>query len=373
MKHLLFFVALMPLSAAAQITVTNASFPVAGDTLRYQTDLTPPTLDLGSAGVADYVWDFTAVQGGAVQSTGFAAAFGGLFPNANLRTETQLNTTYYQKTNTRLNQLGTSGADLLNLGLNTTIRYQPPLPERRAPMNFFDINNFENDLSYAVPTGALADSLLGQLGGLVDSFRFRIHTKRLDVVDAWGVCQIPNGSFPVLREKRTTTTETSIDVHTFLGWTDLSVLLGGGGSGLLGNIGKDTTVAYHFFNNVEKEEIAVVTVSPTNGNIQSVRYKSIENPVSTEDLTFVILPRYTLAPNPARDVTRLQFERIPAAEFRLDIRDANGKLLRTQPFVGGPFGELTLELSGLADGLYFCRVLDAAGMVRFAEKLVVAR
>lgn len=356
----------------AQITVTNATFPAAGDTLRYQTDPNPPALNLGTAGGGNQMWDFGALQVGPVQPTAWLAAAGGNgaanFPSANLRTGSPTSSVFYRKTSTALENLGTSGADLLNLGLNTTIRYQPPLPERRAPQKFFDIHTVESDLNWAVPTGDLADSLLGQLGGLVDSFRFRIHTTRLDVVDAWGTCQIPGGVFPVLREKRTTTTETSIDVHSFLGWTDLSGLLGGGGSGLLGNIGKDTTVAYHFFSGTEKEEIAVVTMNNTATEAQSVRFKHIAQTVAAENVAEE-KPALWVSPNPGFGPVEVRLAHFPAGEYLLHVHDAQGKLV-FQKNIGTADAAVQADLSAYAPGLFFFQVLNAEGRPVAAQKVV---
>jgi dihydroorotate dehydrogenase len=50
------------------------------------------------------------------------------------------------------------------------------------------------------------------------------------VVDGYGTCQIPGGTYPVLRQKRTDYTTTALDVLVpFLGWVDLSTIIGGGG------------------------------------------------------------------------------------------------------------------------------------------------
>jgi hypothetical protein len=375
MKNLYFGLVLVlsSIQVIAQITVTNTTFPSIGDTLRYVNDNNPPALDLGMTGAANQVWDFTALEGGAVQTTAWLSPTGsnnaGSFSSANLRTSNLGGATFYRKTNTVLESMGTSGADQLNLGANTVVRYQPPLPVRRAPQKFFDIHTVESDLNWALPTGALADSLLGQLGGLVDSFRFRIHTTRLDVVDAWGTCNIPNGSFPVLREKRTEMTETSIDVHSFIGWTDLSGLFGGGSSGLLDNIGNDTTITYHFFSNTEKEEIAIVTVDNTDNSIQSVQFKYIAAPsVATNDV-FSLKPSIALSPNPSSESVQLQLNHFPAGDYYLKVVDAQGKIV-VQESVNASEMNANINLSYCPSGLLLIQVLDAKGRLVASHKMV---
>lgn len=372
--NIFLFSILLAFQGTAQITVSNATFPAVGDTLRYQTDSNPPVLNLGTVGGSNQIWDFTGLQGTQIQTRAYLDAASGTgfsnFPNAGLRTGGPLTETYLRKTTTVFEVLGTTGADQLNLGLNTTVRYQPPLPERRAPMHFFDINNFETDLNYALPTGALADSLLGQLGTLVDSFRIRIHTKRLDVVDAWGTCSIPGGTFPVLREKRTETTETAIDVHTFLGWVDLSSLLGGGGSSLLGQIGKDTTLMFHFFSATEKEEIAVLTLDNSGSVVTSAQFKFIPTITAIADLT-APRPSISLAPNPASKSTEVQFKNFPpGGSFLLKINDLQGRLLSQQVFSNADTG-LSIDLGRLpASGLFIIQIFNENGALLAAEKLL---
>lgn len=358
---------------AAQITITSAVFPAGGDTLRYQLDDNPPALQLGIPGQGNQIWDFSHLHGNQIQETVFLPASTGSeaaqFPTADLRINASLSDTYYRKTNTVFENLGSAGADLLQIGISATLFYQPALPERRAPMNFFDVHTVESDLNWTVPTGDLLDTLVGQLGGLVDSFRFRIHTSRLDVIDAWGTCNIPNGTFPVLREKRTTITEIRIDVHTFLGWTDLGGLLGGGGSGLLENIGIDTNITYHFFSATEKEGIAVVTIQPGDNSIESVRFKYIPGAVTSSDIEYP-KPRLLATPNPAHLSTTLTFEDFIPGNFFLKINDLPGKNLCEQQIqVQGAMSSFLLDLAALPQGWLFVRILDKNGRLVATQKL----
>jgi Secretion system C-terminal sorting domain len=358
----------------AQITISNSTFPSVGDTLRYLTDPNPPVLNFGGSNGGPQFWDFSTLQGGNVREVIYQNPVGGNaaanFPNASLRTGNQAQETYYRTTATSFDNLGTSGADQLNLGINTTVRYQPPLPERRAPMNFFDINTFETDLAYAVSTGDLADSLLGALGALVDSFRFRIHTTRLDVVDGWGTCKIPGGAFDVLREKRTEISETSIDVHTLLGWTDLSGLLGGGGSSLLGNIGNDTTITYYYFSATEKEPIADVDVRPSDGTLRSVRYKWIDASVSSNDI-HAIESKIVIYPNPTQGLVVVAVDNFPSEPLILNIQDVQGKRLKQIHFNGSQSNRVELDLAGLPAGILFCQILNEQGTILGVQKLVL--
>jgi hypothetical protein len=355
----------------AQITVTNLTFPSIGDSLRYQTDANPTNLMLGTVSGGNQLWDFSALQGGPIQTTVYQEATTGAgfpnFQNANLRTGNQLQETYLKKTATALESLGTSGADQLNLVQNTAVRYQPPLPLRRAPMNFFDIHNFDSDLTYSLPTGDLADTLLGNLGGLFDSIRIRIHTSRLDVVDGWGVCKIPGGQFEVLREKRTEISETSIDIHSFLGWTDLTALLGGGG-GLLEAIGQDTTVSLHFFSHLEKEEIAVLTLNNAGDAVRSARFKYIP---STSATTFKLENKIvTCAPNPTTGLTELKWTDLESGVYRLVVNDFSGKMIVEKEVTMDQAGNMTLDFSHATAGILTLQIIDQNNQTLAVSKLL---
>jgi hypothetical protein len=359
------------LQAAAQITITNLTFPAVGDSLRYQTDPNPPLLLLGTTGGGNQFWDFSALQGGSIQTSSYAEAASGAgfpsFQNANLRTGNQLQENYLRKTASVIESLGTSGADQLNLGLNNTIHYQPPLPIRRAPMQFFDIHNFETDLNYVLPISDVADSLLGSLSGLFDSIRIRTHTSRLDIVDAWGMCKIPGGAFEVLREKRTEISETFIDIHSFLGWTDLTGLLGSG-NGLLEAIGKDTTITLHFINHLEKEDIAVLTLNNAGNTVTTARFKYIP---ATSSTTFLDAPAQAVCfPNPTSNYTEIQWNGLESDDYQVTIHDFSGKpffptIARVQPN-----GNLLVDLSGAPAGLLTIQIFDKNHNLVAGSKLI---
>jgi hypothetical protein len=83
---------------------------------------------------------------------------------------------------------------------------RPLIPERRAPLNFFDINAASSGiLEYFVPaefSPALMQNLAALTGNAqIDSMRYRVAINRLDVVDAYGSMSIPGGTYDVLREK----------------------------------------------------------------------------------------------------------------------------------------------------------------------------
>ncbi|HQW03874.1 MAG TPA: hypothetical protein PLR30_15405, partial [Saprospiraceae bacterium] len=57
----IFTVLAVTLSLPAQITITNATFPAAGDTLKTATDLAPAGIVMTSPG-GPQTWDFTSLN-----------------------------------------------------------------------------------------------------------------------------------------------------------------------------------------------------------------------------------------------------------------------------------------------------------------------
>ena len=358
-------------SLSAQITVSNATFPALGDTLRYSIDDAPAGIDIGAAG-GPQTWDFSTLQTASTTETVYLEASSGAgfddFPEADLYTAGQLQDHYFRKTATVFEELGYIGADQLDFGLTVASPYNPPLILRRAPMNFIDINTFETNQVWAVPIGDFADSILPQIA-LLDSIRFRIHTSRLDVVDGFGTCIIPGGEFEVLREKRKTETETSIDVHTFLGWTSLTDLLGGTG-GLFDAIGQDTILEYHFFSDSGKEEIAVANVDPNSLEVLDVRFKTLPLITNVPDITQNHAEISTY-PNPASDQVIVSCHALVPGDYQLKLFQYNGLLLKSSSFQTSGYTTLTIDVHDLTSGLYFFQVENNSGEQVLQQAVVI--
>jgi hypothetical protein len=167
---------------------------------------------------------------------------------------------YYNATGDKVELMGYFGSDPIGLGATLLIPYNPPLVERRAPMNFFDINAVSSGFLVPFHPSAVSGGLLQLLPFTPDSLRIRIAINRIDVVDAWGDLSIPGGSYQVLREKRRQYEEKRLDAKVPpLGWLDITdVAIQSLG---LSTLGVDTITAFHYFSNTDKEEIAVLRLN----------------------------------------------------------------------------------------------------------------
>jgi hypothetical protein len=280
---ILLLILLFPCSwLGAQITVTNATFPAAGDTLKTVIATNP------AIGIAVYTspggpqfWDLSGLQPGALKTNIFKPAnqgsVGAQLPGAELFTVNSPGTEdYYNVTGNRFELQAYYGIAPWDLVANNLFDYSPPLAERQAPLNFFDIYAHSSVLLEYFPPSAFTPSLVAALNAITspavaDSFRYRMAISQTDVVDAWGTISIPGGTYNVLRKKRTFYREARLDGrYPPLGWLDTSDEAIQAG---FQRLGVDTIVTFFFYNDVVKEPIAVVTLNREQTAAEQVIYK----------------------------------------------------------------------------------------------------
>ncbi|MBK9018428.1 MAG: hypothetical protein IPM82_32725 [Saprospiraceae bacterium] len=137
---------------SAQITVTNATFPLAGDTLKTATDLNPDGIVITPPG-GPATWDFSGLAPTVKSESVFRAASEGSafadFSSAELFSVGAggQGETYYDVSANNFDNLGYYGSDPTGgLPIQTSFKFSPPVPERRAPLNFIDNHLAETKL-----------------------------------------------------------------------------------------------------------------------------------------------------------------------------------------------------------------------------------
>jgi hypothetical protein len=367
--------------ATAQITVTNATFPAAGDSLVYAVDNGPIGLNPATPPGGGQTWDFSTLQKAdnlsAVYRPASAGSQSANYPGADLVVIGQAGETYYNLTNNKFESLGYAGADPTGLGLQVLAKFAPPLLERYAPMNFFDIKSQTSSLGLAFSTDQPPlDTLFSGLPVNIDSLRLKITTDRTEVVDGWGTAIIPGGTYPVLRQKRTVYTTTGVDVYVVLGpfgtWVDLSTLIGGGGGGAGLGIGTDTTITYHFYSNTEKEEIAIATMSKDLSSVTSVQFK---NNAATPTITPVadLYSGIQAFPNPAVEWVRFDCTNLAAGDYTLKIFNIIGKCVWKKNYTLSGTTSFKVELEDFKKGTYIYSLVDKQGKSVGTKRLVVLK
>ncbi len=354
----------------AQITVTSATFPVVGDTLKIATDLNPDGVTITAPG-GPATWDFTGLAATLKSKTTFQAATEGSafadFPTAELVTigSGGQGETYYDVTSTAFNNLGFYGSDPTGgLPIQTAFKFTPPVPERRAPLKFIDNFMAETSLNIALPIDSTLGALLAQLGvpaGLADSLRIRVTASRNELVDAYGTLTIPGGTYDVLREKSTEYRDTHLDIHTFFGWIDVTAQAGADAG-----LGQDTTIAYNFISNTEKEYIAVVTMDNAGTTVQQVEYKD-NGVLSGNNDVLATKPEVLVSPNPTANIAVFELKNFAPGNYSLRLLDGLGREVFMKK-IGA--GAESVSLESLAQGTYFYQIFDEKNRVQATGKLL---
>ena len=378
-KMLLAILSLLQLNVFAQITVGASTFPGAGDTLNYAIDDTPDGIDLAPApGLSNHTWDFsgldvinTSIQVYRNANQGMST---GDFPGSDLVVLGQVGETYYNVTATRFEVMGYVGDDPAGFGIDIpAAKFIPAVIERRAPLNFFDINQQETKLTLPLGVNTLPDTLANLLSGFTDSIRITINTKRLEVVDGWGNCKIPGGTYPVLRQKRTDFTATGAEIKLpFIGWQDVSNFIPSGGNGFGGLLGTDTTISFRFYNNIEKEEIAVATMSNDLSTVETVRFKDLMTTPSFEPAGFAAAAIQAY-PNPAVEWVRFDCTNLPQDEYTIKIYNIIGKVIWKENYSMAGNKSVRLELEDFKKGTYLYSLVDSKGNTLSTKRLVILK
>jgi Secretion system C-terminal sorting domain len=365
---------------SAQITVTSATFPVAGDTLRTAIDYAPPSgITVLTPPGGNQTWDLSGLEAEATQELVFRPANGGTVgaqvPGSEVFTFGSPGTeTYYNVTDTRVELQAFWGILPYDLVANNLFEYAPPLPERRAPLNFFDIGASSSGFLELFLPSDFSPLLILNLAAVtnnaqIDSMRYRVAISGIQAVDGFGTMSIPGGTFDVLREKRTQYKETRIDAKIPpLGWLDITDnAIQAGFNGL----GVDTTVSFYFHNDVAKEPIAIVTLNNEQNSVTQVVYKNTAPPVM--DAAFeqtAMKPTVQVSPNPVGDEVVVDFKNLVAGKYRLVIFDEIGRIAVENSMQAHDSHTEQMNLSQLQPGLYIVSLFDENGREIGQAKLV---
>ena len=370
---LYFFLMICSLSVYSQITLTTDYFPEVGDTLRVATAV-DPNIDLGSPG-ADVTWDFTSLVGPVFESVLLDPADGDAFASFSDATvmtgQIGAGEQYFKATSSAYESLGFSGADPAGLGLEVIFRNEPSLIERRAPLNYPDLNTSSSSVmvpfAWADLPAIITDSL-GNLPITPDSIGIEVVTDRVENVDAWGTVQLPMGDYEVLRLRRRTITDTRLKAFVpIFGWTDVTDLIPNE------FLGMDTTLSYRFYNNDVKEEIAIVNVNPDTEEINNVRFKSDNSTTNIIQLHNGKIGIHAY-PNPAIHNVRFDVVNMPAGNYKLKMYNILGTEVWNQTYsLVSQQDTISINLYTFKKGTYLYSLSDDSGKPIVTRRLMIIR
>ena len=371
----LILAAFIATAAQAQITITNASFPYAGDTLFTSVDNLPSGNYITGSG-GSQSWDFTTLQAPFPRRTLLLPAMQGpgsyAFPNATYYASINANlVAYYRVSNNMVELLGYFGEDPLGLGVQSASRFDPPVVQQRAPLNYNNTNESQANLSLAFSANDLPAGVVDNLPITPDSLRIRLNIQRSDVVDAWGTMTIPGGIYDVLREKRTEVRETRLDAKVgFFGWQDVTDIAIQALN--IPELGPITTVSYYYFSNEAVQPIAMVIANEDESQVQRVEYKA-NNIASNVQNADALKPGVWAYPNPAIVNVRFEFTNLPAGRYKLKILNILGvEEWRKSYYINGNHTE-KIDISSLRKGTYLYSLVDEQGKTITTRRLIVVR
>ncbi len=367
LSFLLFF----SITINGQITVTNSGWPKTGDTLKIANDGSPSYLLVPAQGT-NVNWDFSNLKKDTVTLTIFENASAGsnvaLFPGADLVVKSAVAETYYNKTNAKFEILGFVG-DFAGFGIPLAAKYTPANVERRNPMHYFDINTATYSFTTTFSAAFLPDSLKNMLPISFDSIRFGQSTTRLDVVDSWGKLKIPEGSYDILREKRTLMNTFKIEVKVqFLGWLDLGSL---GGAGLVPP--SDTSVSYVHFAEGVTEPILVLNANSKGDTIQDAQFRSLTTKVGIFDPKDRI-SSLKIFPNPASQFITIRMTDLKQGDYTLSIINALGQTCKTATLNNpGQIYYFNLNIDGVEPGWYIISLKNKNDVVTASGTILISK
>jgi len=333
----------------AQITITSADMPNAGDTIRVSLANSVGTNNPALTG-ANYSWNYSS-----------------LTPNAQRREEFDAPSTFTSPYNLIFNPINTSygkdnyaitsvpipgvqitaaydffkesateykqvGAGYVVNGIPIPFLYNPNDVIYKFPMNYQNADSGNYSFGLAIPTLGY----YGQSG------------KRVNVVDGWGTLTTPYGTFQTLRIKSTIYATDTVFL-TSLGFGTL--------------VKRPTKHEFKWLANGQKIPVLQIDANVTgiSGNltVTSVVYRdSIRSvpQVGISELTQNL--NVELFPNPATEKAILTYELQSATDVNFAMYDVLGKEIKTEKIKHDNAGIFTkeIEISTLSKGIYFVKL-----------------
>lgn len=355
---------------SAQISVTNTTFPVAGDTLKYALSLDVAGLNMGTTN-GPQTWNFSALNAGVIQNEIYSNASSGAdaasFPEANLLLTVEGQEQYLRSTSTKIEGIGLGGAnDFIDAPI--VIKYSKRPSLRVAPLNFINSTSSTSEFRVDISASLIPPAIKNLIPLNFDSIRIQFANSAKGVVDAYGTLKMQNKDYQVLREKVETNSDTKVFLKLFGLWIDPLPLLGGNvPPGFENLLGQDTTITYNFYTDIKKE-ILVSAEYSTDNTLQQVIFANLGGLTSSQD---IYTPEVKLFPNPANEILILQTPDLKEGGYLLTISDITGRLVYAEPTALSPNGTKEINISGLDKGTYLLNIRDQFNTFSGTSKFII--
>ncbi len=254
--------------AFAQISITQADYGQAGDSIVVGYD--QPSTSISVGGTGSQTWDFTGLSLNNINTLHFEdpsnTYSGSEFPDADLAIERLTETIFFQSTSTEFVIDGVAG-DGFGLGVSVIADFEPNSTQVEFPSTlnttFVDTAQFDSIVS-CVELG---------FGSICDSARLKRILIGTSVFDAYGDISTPGGNYTTVRQYfREDNKDTLWTKIPFIGWTlfydSISVVHN-----------------YRWMANGEGWPVLSAIANSQNGLILDAEYKVDENVLGYVDVT----------------------------------------------------------------------------------------
>lgn len=369
---LYFLISICIFKVSAQITVTNATFPKVGDTLKTAVSFDfEGNLPLGTTG-GPKVWDFSILNAGIKQQEIYLHPSEGkdasAFPEATMLLISDGQEIYLKSSATKVEGLGFGGANQF-FDAPLVVKYSRRPALRTAPLEFINSTSTTGEFRIDISSNIIPDTLLASLPLKPDSIRIQFSNEIKGLTDAFGNLKIQGQNFDVLREKVENISQTQLFIKILGIWIDPLPLLGGNIPGGFGDfLGKDTTITYNFISNTKKE-ILVSAEYNTSNELQSVTFADLGGVISSvQDIPSVNLMVY---PNPVSDMLTFTTSDLPDGKYFITISDIQGKMVYFDTATLRNNENKQINTTAFRDGMYVLTLRNQNNSLNSSIKFVV--
>ncbi len=370
-------------ASIAQPTITNNWFIRNLDIIYGATDSNVTSIAITPGSAMAQTWDFTTLQPLTKDTFEvFSAASGSAaatFPTATLRVPILGGDGYIKKTATQVQIIGYSGDP--GLGSVVNVPFSNPMEFQIAPMTYGGNVTNSSSLKFTINSAdypQIATLLASQLpaGTSADSIRLTRSSQDVDNIDAHGTVNLPAGlTYNALRVHRMTYNDNKLEIRIALfgglihQWIDPSTLSGGAGGGIPG-FGKDTTEAYLFVADNERQPVANLTMNRATNQAQSIRYLYSPTVVATENKQANSVT-ISAQPNPATSEVRIKIGELPLGKNTISVSNVLGETVYQNAIQSNETA--SISVANWANGIYLYSVKDEKGNVLATKRLNVTR
>ena len=206
----------MSLPLVAQITITQADYGQAGDSITIGNDFNPPA-GLSVGGTGSQTWDFTTLALSNINTLNFVdpatTISGAQFPEADLAIERFSDTLFFQSSPTSFLLDGVAGSGF-GLGVNVVANFNPNSTQIEFP------STLGSSLIDTAVFDTIVDCDAFGFGNVCDSARLKRTLIGTGTIDAHGSISTPGGTFESVRQYFREDNSDSVWIKIpFLGWS----------------------------------------------------------------------------------------------------------------------------------------------------------